>query len=203
MNKVNVNIQPDSYLKRKYNDKQIIEKTNKKTCSKTNKNFSRVSELIKCIDNLDTTEAIEMRADINDVRTRQTRIAMLKMREELHDLTFHDSHHAHEYFVVNSFKLFYSLTMKTGNTESITAYRGLELPKNLVPINVEVTNKVLDDIKKFAIFPKYLMSYDDLKMEIVKDRQFNWEHIYEICLFIKAKAEFGATLHDIVVSLIN
>lgn len=138
--------------------------------------------------------------DVHDVRTRQTRIAMLKMREELHDLTFHDSHHAHEYFVVNSFKLTYSLTADEKDKQDLIVYQKMELPKKLVPIDIEAANKVLDSIKKHAIFPKNPILLDDLKNEILEKNYLKWDDVKDTYDFIKMKAEFGATLHELVVS---
>ena len=144
---------------------------------------------------------MEARSDIHDVRTRQTRIAMLKMREELHDLTFHDSHHAHEYFVVNSFKLLCSLVASEEEKQKAINYQEMELPKKLLPVNIEMVNKVLDDVKKCAVFPKNSLSLDDFRKEVMEMKLFNWDHVNSVCKFIKAKAEFGATLHELVVSM--
>ena len=163
----------------------------------------RVSNIIKCICNTskDNEDFLE-RNIVQDVRSRQTRIAMLKMREELHDLTFHDSHHAHEYFVVNPCKLFYSLTANKGEQNDSTIYQNLELPQALLPIGTEVIKQVLNDIKTFAVFPENVKSYDSFKAEVIQTQVFNWDDVDKICRFIKTKSEFGATLQELVVSIV-
>lgn len=138
--------------------------------------------------------------DVQDVRTRQTRIAMLKMREELHDLTFHDSQHAHEYFVVNSFKLSYSLIAKEEDRQDLIFYKNMELPKSLLPMDIDTANEVLDSVKKHAVFPKNLTSLEDLKETIFEENILNWDDVKATYNFIKTKTEFGATLHELVVS---
>lgn len=162
-------------------------------------------QLRDCTENLEEVQNkpvdLVTTPDVQDVRTRQTRIAMLKMREELHDLTFHDSHHAHEYFVVNSFRLNYSLVVSEEEKQNSTFYQNMELPKSLLPIDIEAANTVLDSVKKDAIFPKNILPFDSLKEEIIKANTLDWDDVKAIYNFIKSKAEFGATLHELTVSL--
>ncbi|XP_008211506.1 general transcription factor 3C polypeptide 1 [Nasonia vitripennis] len=158
----------------------------------------RVSSLLKRTGNREIVEDAGTRTEVHDVRTRQTRIAMLKMREELHDLTFHDSHHAHEYFVVNSFKLLFKLMASQEDKQNLVDYRGMDIPSKLLPIDVEVANQVLQNVKKHAIFPKSPVSYEDFKKEMLQDKLFVWEDVNAVCKYIRTKTEFGATLHELV-----
>ncbi|XP_058798386.1 general transcription factor 3C polypeptide 1 [Phymastichus coffea] len=168
------------------------------SCSESKGTYIKVNELVKNVANWEAMEDLESRIEVQDVRTRQTRIAMLRMREELHDLTFHDSHHAHEYFVVNSFKLFSSLKVTEGLENPTTTYKGMNLPKALLPINIEIADKILEDIKKFAVFPKNPIPYQNFETEMKANEKFDWNEVNNICKFIKSKEEFGASLHELV-----
>ncbi|CAB0041962.1 unnamed protein product [Trichogramma brassicae] len=162
----------------------------------------RVSDLIRRAKDTsivnDNSRARAILPDMNDVRTRQTRIAMLQMREELHELTFQDNHHAHEYFVVNSCKMYYTLKSTDLIAEAKIIYQGMELPRTLVPLETDLINRVLNEIKNSAIFPKNPTSYDNLKVDVAQ-LKLSWNDVDKICKFIKAKNEFGATLHEITV----
>ncbi|XP_014229864.1 general transcription factor 3C polypeptide 1 [Trichogramma pretiosum] len=160
----------------------------------------RISDLIRRAKDTsivnDNSRARAILPDMNDVRTRQTRIAMLQMREELHELTFQDNHHAHEYFVVNSCKMYYTLKSTDLIAEARIIYQGMELPRTLVPLETDLINRVLNEIKNSAIFPKNPTSYDNLKIDVAQ-LKLSWNDVDKICKFIKAKNEFGATLHEI------
>ncbi|XP_014204050.1 general transcription factor 3C polypeptide 1 isoform X2 [Copidosoma floridanum] len=190
-------------------DSVVAEKDNRSSTRLTASNASenkkasstRVNELVKrAMNNAKSTmiENLETRNEVQDARTKQTRIAMLQMREELHDLTIDDNHHAYEYFVVNSFKLLYSLVSNEENENDITDYQGMKLPRKLLPVDIKLVNKILEDVKKHAVFPKEQISLDDLKTEIEQDGLFQWNDVVAIHRFIKSKAEFGATLHELV-----
>ena len=144
-------------------------------------------------------KSIGWKNDINDVKTRHTRIALLKMREELHDLTIHDSAHAHEYFVVNSCKLFYSLRLGKDAECNTIGHQGLNLPSKIFPLDINKITEVLNDIKEFAIYPKNLIAYDELK-DKCQNENFDWGNVDGIYNFIINGKEFGATLEQIFVS---
>ncbi|KAJ8670622.1 hypothetical protein QAD02_001881 [Eretmocerus hayati] len=156
----------------------------------------RVNELLERSVSDFAPDDDEKPSEIHDAVTRYTRIAMLKMREELHGLTLFDCHHAHEFFVVNAFKMFQSFNVN--KDDCLTKYRGMELPEKLLPIDVESINNVLDDVKKHAVFPRNTLSPDELKNETQQAGLFNWEDVNNVWKFIKSKAEFGATLYEIV-----
>lgn len=148
-----------------------------------------------------SSTGIGWKNDANDSTIRQTRIAMLKMREELHDLTFSDNHHAHDFFVVNSFKLFYSLRLKEGGPSGeLITYRGSNLPRELVPLEPNLVDETVKNLREFAVFPKESISYADLKREMTSSDEFKWKNVIDVCNYIASGQEFGITLKDLAVS---
>lgn len=145
--------------------------------------------------------------DTNDLQKKYTRIAMLRMREELDDLTVTDSHHAHEYFVVNAFKMFYWLDLSSLKAMSVLNDQNENeknnlVPDQLVPLKKEVINKVLNEVNHFAIFPKNVVSYKDYKDDMIakkKEIAVDWKHVDTVCKFVREKKELGASMQDLMV----
>lgn len=143
--------------------------------------------------------------DTSDIQKKYTRIAMLRMREELNDLTVADSHHAHEYFVVNSFRMFYSLESSSSaasSNDEIENFKGYSVPSQFVSLKIETVNNVLDEVSRHAIFPKDDISYTDYENDVMtKKREIpvDWKHIEAVCKFVQEKKEFGACSQDLLV----
>lgn len=129
-----------------------------------------------------------------------TRIAMLKMREELSELNFKDSHHAHEYFAVNSFKMLYSLNLqKEDKPKRMEVFKGFLVPHEIIPIDDDVTKRILNKVKENSTFPIVQTSYDDFKEEMKDILGIPWSFVDEVYYFIKEKKEFGASLDELMV----
>lgn len=132
-----------------------------------------------------------------------TRIGMLKMRQEHNDISIADSHHAHDFFVVNSFNIFYKLTLPNASgPRKLDVHQGYEIPSDILPMKLNSVNKLLNKIKKNAIFPKQITSYQEFQQIIAENSEIPWTLIDVVCMFIKEKRELGATLVDLSVSKI-
>lgn len=164
--------------------------------------FTRVSDILKNIppeqSYLNSYPKID---DSADVHKRYTRIALLRMREELSELTIADSHHAHEYFVVNMFKVFYTLrapiSQNSGRNE---IFRGLLIPSELLPLELNAANDLIQEINKLAIFPKDGISYSDFKRNLPRNFSFTLNDIDTIYKFVRDKKELGASIPELMVS---
>ena len=154
----------------------------------------RVNEIIERANCLRKSHGSFYRpSDSNDVEKRYTRIALLKMREELNDLTPADSHHAHEYFVLNMFKMFHSFDeSKLKNPTELSSIHDLRVPKELLPMKRDVYEKIIADLKTFAIFPKDYTSYKKFKRNLQANdlTKRSLDAVYE---FIREKREVGAS----------
>ncbi|XP_011143807.1 general transcription factor 3C polypeptide 1 [Harpegnathos saltator] len=176
----------------------------------------RVSEIIKNmpleINYLRSYWKIE---ETNDIQKKYTRLTILGMKEELDDLSVADSHHAHEYFVVNAFKMFYSLELPSSVATSVPNDQETcksQLASELVSLKIEKINKVLDEISHFAIFPGTIndrlflvrslheTSYKDHKDYMItkKGTTINWRHVDAICNFVREKKELGVCPQDLI-----
>ncbi|XP_043286772.1 general transcription factor 3C polypeptide 1 [Venturia canescens] len=143
----------------------------------------------------------------NDMQKRYTRLAMLQMREELSDLASSDSHHAHEYFVLNMFKIYHSLRRSNVDKEATAAASsdgsssGPELPpKELLALNRQNYSAIIADLKKFAIFPKAATSgasYYKFRQDLPESDLFKrgLDAVYE---FIRDRREVGASLSQLL-----
>lgn len=168
----------------------------------------RVSEIIKNIS--PETSYFSSRSkieDTNDVQKKYTRIAMLRMKEELNDLSA-DSHHAHEYFVVNSFRVFYSLelspssaTEASASSSNVESFKNHLVPSQFVPLKIETVNDFLGVLDRNAIFPKNGISYADYKSEIVtrKKEITIWKYVDAVYEFVQEKKEIGVCSQELLV----
>lgn len=166
----------------------------------------RVSEIIKNVSPetsyFSSRNKIE---DTSDVQKKYTRITMLRMREELNDLSITDSHHAHEFFVVNSFKMFYSLetSPSTASTSlnDVENFKGHSVPSQLVPLKIETVNDFLGELNRTAIFSKNNISYTDYKNEIMKKKEIavDWKYVDMVYEFVQEKKEIGACSQELLV----
>ncbi|KAL0120525.1 hypothetical protein PUN28_008329 [Cardiocondyla obscurior] len=141
----------------------------------------------------------------SDVQKKYTRIAMLRMREELNDLSITDSHHAHEYFVVNSFRMFYNLETSSPKASEllndVDNFKGHLVPSQLVPLKIETVNDFLGELHRSAIFPKNTIGYADYKNEIVmkkKEIAVDWKYVDAVYEFVQEKKEIGVCSQELV-----
>ncbi|XP_014483912.1 PREDICTED: general transcription factor 3C polypeptide 1 [Dinoponera quadriceps] len=145
----------------------------------------------------------------NDIQRKYTRIAMLRMRAELNDLKVTDSHHAHEYFVVNAFKMFYSLELSPSaarSSDQVENFKGHWVSNQLVPLKIDTINKVLDEVNEFAIFPKSVISYADYKNNTITKKAkitVDWKHVDAVCKFVRERKELGARPQDLMDKFFN
>ncbi|KOC70674.1 General transcription factor 3C polypeptide 1 [Habropoda laboriosa] len=163
--------------------------TSNKECLKKNKEhaFTRVSDILKQILPEQSYSNSYCKIDDSaDIHKRYTRIALLRMREELSELTIADSHHAHEYFVVNMFKMFYYLHRSNSqNTEANEIFRGFSMPLDLLPLKLNVANDLIQKLNKFAVFPKDGISFLDLKKNLPNDCLLHLNNIEAVYKFVR------------------
>ncbi|XP_076298615.1 general transcription factor 3C polypeptide 1 isoform X2 [Lasioglossum baleicum] len=134
--------------------------------------------------------------DSGDMHKKYTRLALLRMREELSDLTLADSHHAHEYFVVNMFKVFYSLTASNSHDSSEgIVFRDLVIPPELLPLRLEAVNDLLNELNKFVVFPRDGISFSDFKETI--DSESFLRDVDTVYKFVREKKELGASILEL------
>ncbi|XP_076762945.1 general transcription factor 3C polypeptide 1 [Xylocopa sonorina] len=165
---------------------------------KNERAFTRVSDILK-------RNPVEQRylnsyckIDDSDLHKRYTRIALLRMREELSELTVADSHHAHEYFVVNMFKVYYSLYRSdTKNSENET-FKDLSMPPDLVPLKLNAVNDLLEEISRFSVCPMNDSSYNDFKKNLDKDLAVDSNDLDEVYEFVRDKKELGASIQELI-----
>lgn len=146
----------------------------------------------------------------NDMQKRYTRLAMLQMREELTDLASSESHHAHEFFVLNMFKIYYSFRrsiierpIATGSSFSdhSASQQPRLSPNELLSRNRQSYSAIIADLKKFAIFPKAAAtaaSYYKFRQNLSETDLFKrgMDGVYE---FIRDRREVGASLSQLSV----
>ncbi|KAG7208455.1 hypothetical protein KM043_014681 [Ampulex compressa] len=135
----------------------------------------------------------------SEVTKRYTRIALLRMREELSELTVADSHHAHEYFVVNMFKISYGLQSSDcpENTE-LKTLKNYSIPKDLLPLELNVVEDLIREVKEFATFPKDGPSYNDCKKALLRKLPVDANLLDTVYKFIRDKKEFGASVPELL-----
>lgn len=162
--------------------------------------FTRVSDILQNVPIEQSYLNSYCKIDDSNVHKRYTRIALLRMREELSKLTVADSHHAHDYFVVNVFKIFYSLYRSNSiNCEENEIFKGFSMPLDLLPLKINIANELIQEINKFAIFPKDSISFSDFKKNLSNDL-LNLNNVEAIYKFVYAKKELGASIQELVVS---
>ncbi|XP_033321902.2 general transcription factor 3C polypeptide 1 [Megalopta genalis] len=159
--------------------------------------FTRVSDILKSI----PVEQCYLRQyckidDSGDAHKKYTRLALLRMREELCNLTVADSHHAHEYFVVNMFKVYYSLTLPKPDTLSGGAvFEDFLVPSELLPLGLDAANDLINDLNESAVFPSSGISFSDFKEKI--DSKFSLEDIEAVYEFVREKKELGTSILEL------
>ncbi|XP_031843956.1 general transcription factor 3C polypeptide 1 isoform X2 [Nomia melanderi] len=167
--------------------------------------FTRVSDILKSV----PSEQCYLHQyckidDSGDMHKRYTRLALLRMREELSELTVADSHHAHEYFVVNMFKVFYSLNAP--NSQGSIAYeifRNFPIPSELLPLKLEAASSLIRELNEYAVFPKDGISYSDLKKNLSEEFPLCLSDIEAVYKFVRDKKELGATIPELTDQFIN
>lgn len=146
----------------------------------------------------------------SDVQKKYTRIALLRMKEELNDLTMTDSHHAHEFFVVNSFKMFYSLEMppstSSASSNDTVDFKDHTVPARFLPLKIETVNNFLSEVNRFAVFPKSDISYADYKVEATTKKLelgIDWKHADAVYKFVRERKDIGACSQELLVICSN
>ncbi|XP_066593076.1 general transcription factor 3C polypeptide 1 [Prorops nasuta] len=176
-------------------DNLASKETNEETDKSKQKSSARVSDMIKNAkpEMLYSTPYFKT-DDANDIQKRYTRIALLRMREELNDLAVSENHHAHEYFAVNSFKILYSLKLPGRNEPfNCETFLDQKIPSDLLPLSLKVVNEIIEETSKSAIFPKDIVSYADLKKSVMKLSTMSWSKIDALYRFVRDKKEIGAS----------
>ncbi|KYN36248.1 General transcription factor 3C polypeptide 1 [Trachymyrmex septentrionalis] len=172
----------------------------------------RVSEIIKNMSpKMSYFSSCNKIEATNDVQKKYTRISMLRMKEELNDLSMTDSHHAHEYFVVNSFRIFYSLELSSSTIETLNNvenFQGYSVPSQLVPLKIETVNDFLSELNQTAVFPKNVVSYTDYKNEFMtKNKELteaiNWKYADAVYEFVQEKKEIGVCSQELLDEFFN
>uniref|UniRef100_A0A6V7I8R1 Uncharacterized protein n=1 Tax=Bracon brevicornis TaxID=1563983 RepID=A0A6V7I8R1_9HYME len=124
-----------------------------------------------------------------------TRLALLQMREELID-NVPDSHHAHEYFVVNSFGLFYCFPrLKLLRDQNLDLNNSLIKSSELLMIEEGVHKMIMNDLRKFATFPKEPLDYTEI---LESTYELNREQAALVYQYVESKREQGATMKELV-----
>ncbi|XP_012253071.2 general transcription factor 3C polypeptide 1 isoform X2 [Athalia rosae] len=138
--------------------------------------------------------------DVNDMQKRCTRIALLMMREELNDLAVSDNHHAHDYFVVNTFKILCSFKLKeTDEPRSLECFQNMKVPVDILPLNTRLAKQLIEDLKKYALFPKDPTPYEDFLNEVGDALgQADLDTLGTLHKYVRDKKEIGATSKQIV-----
>ncbi|XP_011862964.1 PREDICTED: general transcription factor 3C polypeptide 1-like [Vollenhovia emeryi] len=166
----------------------------------------RVSEIIRNILPETSYFNSDKAKNSSEIQKRYTRIAMLRMREELNDLSVTDSHHAHEFFVVNSFRVFYSLetspSIASASLNDIENFKGHSVPSQLVPLKIETVNDFLGELNRTATFPKTVLSYTNYKKNVIvskkKEVTVNWKYVDAVYEFVQEKKEIGACSQELL-----
>ncbi|XP_018403119.1 PREDICTED: general transcription factor 3C polypeptide 1 [Cyphomyrmex costatus] len=172
----------------------------------------RVSEIIKNISpKMNYFSSCNKIEATNDVQKKYTRISMLRMKEELNDLSMTDSHHAHEYFVVNSFRIFYNLELSsssiTETSNNVENFQGYSVPSQLIPLKIETVNDFLSELNQMAVFPKNGISDKDYNDFMMKNeeltRAINWNYVDAIYKFVQEKKEIGVCSQELLDKFFN
>ncbi|XP_078042663.1 general transcription factor 3C polypeptide 1 [Augochlora pura] len=160
--------------------------------------FTRVSDILKSI----PVEQCYLRqyckiVDSGDAHKKYTRLALLRMREELSNLTVADSHHAHEYFVVNMFKVYYSLTVPKPDTLSGGAvFENFLVPPELLPLRLDTANELINELNESVVLPSDGISFHDFQKNM--ESEFNLKDIEAVYEFVHKKKELGASILELM-----
>ncbi|XP_046623037.1 general transcription factor 3C polypeptide 1 isoform X1 [Neodiprion virginianus] len=137
--------------------------------------------------------------DMNDMQKRCTRIALLLMREE-NDLAVTDIYHAHDYFIVNTFKIFCSLKLRdTKEPRSLEYFYNMELPADILPLKQQLIDELIGDLKRFALFPKDPVPFEDFLNTVGDQLEITEiDDLRAIYQYLHDKREIGATNKQII-----
>ncbi|XP_020291475.1 general transcription factor 3C polypeptide 1 isoform X2 [Pseudomyrmex gracilis] len=140
--------------------------------------------------------------DASDAQKKYTRIAMLRLKKDLNNFTVTDSHHAHEYFVVNTFRMFYKLkTSSLIESNDVERFRNYSIPSQLVPLRIESINNLLTKLNKYAIFPRNGISYKNCKEQMRTREEMSeieLKYIDAVHDFVQEKKEMGVSSHELL-----
>ncbi|KAK0180773.1 hypothetical protein PV327_003123 [Microctonus hyperodae] len=133
----------------------------------------------------------------DDVYKSCTRIALLRMREEFNE-ELPNSHHAHEYFVVSTFGVYYSLSeIEREQCKNSNFIIDEQLENQILLLEDENYNRVVDDLKKFAVFPKDVPDYLRIKLDLEQHENIMSANVDLIFNYVREKRELGATLREL------
>uniref|UniRef100_A0A1B6C3M8 GTF3C1 extended winged-helix domain-containing protein n=2 Tax=Clastoptera arizonana TaxID=38151 RepID=A0A1B6C3M8_9HEMI len=132
----------------------------------------------------------------NVVAKAASHIALYLIREECDgNLQQKELQHAHDFFVVNSTKVFCSLASKEQSGEPTGPQRN-ELPPSFTPLENSIVEKVLSDIKRRATFT---VKFDQIseETEVASTNNISTTLAHELIDFIRNTKEIGASIKDI------
>ncbi|XP_057333470.1 general transcription factor 3C polypeptide 1 [Microplitis mediator] len=138
--------------------------------------------------------------DTFDTKKKHTRIALLQVREELNEKLHNlpDSHHAHEYFVVSTFGLYYSVPKIDSEIRADPDFViDDKIKEDLFLLKNEFYKDVVKDLSKFAVFPKDVPDYESLKEDLETHGNIESVETELIYDYIRNKREQGATLKEL------
>lgn len=166
----------------------------------------RVNEIIKNVLPEASYFNFYSKLDASDAQKKYTRIAMLRLKKDLNNFTVTDSHHAHEYFVVNIFRMFYKLkTSSLAESNDVEKFRNYSIPSQFVPLRIESINNLLTELNKYAVFPKSGISYQECKeqMRTREEMLVKLKYIDAVHDFVQEKKEVGVSSRELLVSYWN
>ncbi|KAK0177379.1 hypothetical protein PV328_001440 [Microctonus aethiopoides] len=198
---VDSEIQTLDYLKSIQNEmtNNICKEEILKIDERKDSNF--INDIIENMDCEIESSASCCKKDVNsdDVHKSCTRIALLRMREELNE-DLPDSHHAHEYFVVSTFGVYYSLPeIERKRCRNPNLIIDDKLTNQILLSEDENYNRVVNDLKKFAVFPKDIPDYLRIKLDLEQYENIMSVNVDLIFNYVREKREQGATLRELKV----
>ncbi|XP_012286729.1 general transcription factor 3C polypeptide 1 isoform X2 [Orussus abietinus] len=192
--KTSINTQKGLALTRLVN-RSLTRCLSRNRSSNSMKEWSRTNDIINnapCEDGWQNSS--RSYGNLVDATKCYTRMALLTMREELNNLTLTDSHHAHEYFVVNAFKVFYAI--KTASSQVLDSHQHKLLAEELQTL-VNFGQQIIQNLKRTTLFHENRLSYTDLRCYIRERSLVFWEHIDSVTKFIFQYKEMGTSVKEL------
>ncbi|KAF7988582.1 hypothetical protein HCN44_001155 [Aphidius gifuensis] len=190
------NQQVEENIQTNLSDNQISQKqtetidiNNDDSIKNNNININKNSEIINNKNN-DTND---------DNKKKYTRIALLKMREELTDLP--NNNYAHDYFHVNAFDIYYKLPQLDNellnNSELIIDNK---LTSKLLMFDDNNDKIITSDFNDNILYPTDPIDIDEIKNLIIDKYDIDENNINDIINFVENKHEQGATLKQLTIN---
>ncbi|XP_011313927.1 general transcription factor 3C polypeptide 1 [Fopius arisanus] len=190
---------PEKRAKRRQERDTFEDNSNFPPKSPTSKTPKYLNDVIAKMDYRKDSKFAQNQRDKSSGNTGSphTGLALLTMREELNE-DVPDSHHAHEYFVVNSFGIYYSFPhLRVKTEEQSESCESLIKSGGLLVVEDSVYKKVLADLRKFAVFPKEFPEYDRIT-ELLMIKGIEKADVDVVYEYVESKQEQGATLEELV-----